>query len=239
MLNVSNISILALEEEKVQNSESQFGNSCNSQNSKDIDRRERRLMQNRKSASKLRVKKKHNMQHLMVEKDQLKETNDELFETMTESLNLRKRIDEVQTKQNDLLMSYFQQNQDSLSDASSRRSSDVLNSNFQNFGKQIQMNENILGANQYILGSQTFDFQNAMNLLMGAQVPLHPNLMTSGAMNSKPQTLNFQNTSNLRETVQTNLRQSDQTPTAFSKILNVLTKEHLRNVDSSAFSFPN
>lgn len=75
MFIVSNLSNLAMEEEK-QNSESQYGGSSNSLNSKDLNKRERRLMQNRKSASKLRVKKKHNMKHLMTEKDELKSTND-------------------------------------------------------------------------------------------------------------------------------------------------------------------
>lgn len=101
------------------------------------------------------------------------------------------------------------------------------------------MNDNRFAPNHYVLGSQTFDFQNAMNLLMGTQMPLHPCFMNSGVINSKPQTFNFQNTENLRETVQIGMSQADQTPTAFSKILNVLTKEHLKNADLSSFSFPN
>lgn len=158
---------------------------------------------------------------------------------MSESINLRKKIDDVQKKQNDLLMSYIQANQETLSEINSRKSSDSINANNPSYRIHTQMNDTGFGANHYILGSQTFDFQNAMNLLMGPQMPFHPNFMNSGVIGSKPQTFNFQNTENLRETVQTSMRQADQTPTAFSKILNVLTKEHLKNADSSSFSFPN
>jgi hypothetical protein len=90
---------------------------------------------------------------------------------------------------------------------SSRRDSESLNTNHQNYGSQNHMNDNKLGMNQFSLGSQAFDFQGAMNMLMGSQVPFNPTFMAAGGMNYKPQNLNFQNTANLRETVQTNMKQ--------------------------------
>jgi hypothetical protein len=122
---------------------------------------------------------------------------------------------------------------------SSRRDSETVNTNNQNYGNQNHMSDNKLGMNQFSLGSQSFDFQGAMNMLMGTQVPFHPTFMPTGGMNYQPQNLNFQNTANLRETVQSSMKQTDQTPNALSKILNALTKEHLKDAMSSSLSFPN
>jgi hypothetical protein len=122
---------------------------------------------------------------------------------------------------------------------SSRRDSETVNTINQNYGSQNHMSDNKLGMNQFSLGSQTFDFQGAMNMIMGTQVPFHPTFMTAGGMNYKPQNLNFQNTANLRETVQANMKQINQTPNALSKILNALTKEHLKEAMPTSFTFPN
>lgn len=154
---------------------------------------------------------------------------------MQESIALRRRIDRIQEKQNAMLLTFLKQSEaDAKTEADSRRTSENFNTQQEQLGVNGMNSLNSQGAmNHYILGSQMFDINAALNFMLG-----NPNLLSSG-LNLTPQNLLRQpplsvpTSSDLITLTQQNLAKN---PSTLSKVLNVLTKEHQKNIDFSSAS---
>mmetsp|Transcript_21937 Transcript_21937/g.19483 ORF Transcript_21937/g.19483 Transcript_21937/m.19483 type:complete len:286 (+) Transcript_21937:2-859(+) len=219
-----------------------------SQNGKDINKRKRRLMQNRQSASRLRLKKKDTMSQLIGSRGNLKEENTtllknveesqiELFNAMEESIALRKRIDQMQCKTNELLISYFNDIQNGSIPTNGGALQPQNSHNYGKFGEAQQTPNQ--QPNQYLLESRNYDLQTALSLLMATNPVGQATLPALNNLNLRSQGLNFENTANLRPNVQETIRHQTQTPNSLGNILNVLTQDSFRDGQNSAYHVPN
>ncbi|CAI2360380.1 unnamed protein product [Moneuplotes crassus] len=211
-------------------SENNEGNPSSTLCKKNINKRERRLMQNRESASRLRIKKKENMTHVMKEKEQLRldnvtlqkkvdQSQQELFDTLQESIQLRKRINEIQKSQNDLLISF-------LSDTHQRGINHVKDT-FQQENKPqsfIRIENkplNPVQIPQLPLQTQEFDLNSVLSLLTACRKPIVPILSSPIKSN---QVTNFSKAANNNTMVVNNGINQIPKPNTISRILNVLTQ---------------
>uniref|UniRef100_A0A7S3J6L4 BZIP domain-containing protein n=1 Tax=Euplotes harpa TaxID=151035 RepID=A0A7S3J6L4_9SPIT len=141
-------------------------------------RRERRLLQNRKSACKLRNKKKQTFQSLTSDnkkleseylnlKKEVEHAQEELLESMSETLMLRKRLDQLQQSQNAMMMDALKQrNQSKDSPVLSRKSSGSYNSVESQHTTESNVCQQAMPLNNFVLEAQTFNFMTALKFVM-------------------------------------------------------------------------
>lgn len=156
---------------------------------------------------------------------------------MQESISLRKRIDEVQKKQNELLIAVLKQSESARdNDLDNKRA--TVNQNYHYF----QPNSSGVSGlnlpnpmNHYIIGTQTFDMQNALSFLLNNQ-GLMSSVGTVPNQNIERNSgLSLPKSHELRQTVQNVMFNPNTDANRISKVLNVLTKEHQKNIDLNAF----
>ena len=147
---------------------------------------------------------------------------------MQESINLRRRIDDLQKKQNELLMTSLKQTERDETDVSSRRSSESIPSNAPLVNtdfSSLQSTQPYTPLNHFVLGSQTFDLQGALNLLLGTQTLPSP-FSSLMPQNVQQPLYPYSGQLHMQENkVKPTQNQKQTSPTTLSKILNVLTKE--------------
>lgn len=156
---------------------------------------------------------------------------------MEANISLRKRIDDVQKKQNELLIAVLKQ-------SDTTRVNDLIFNNVsgnQNNDCFTPTQSEVSGLNipnpmnHYILGSQAFDMQSALSLLLN-----QPGLMSSGGpvpnqTIERNSGFSLPKSHELRQTVQNVMFNPNADSNRISRVLNVLTKEHQRNTDLNSF----
>lgn len=105
----------------------------------------------------------------------MENAQEELFQSMNESIQLRKKIDELQKKQNNLLIEALKLNEkDGEPAISSRRTSESFTANSPPLANDFNSYQQPFSQNQFVLGSQSFDLQAAVNLLLSSQQKTAP-----------------------------------------------------------------
>lgn len=165
----------------------------------------------------------------------MQEAQEELFEEMNESIKLRKRIDEVQKRQNELLMEALKQAEtDNEAYISSRRTSESSNSPPDTNANQTNFLQGNAPMNHFMFGSQNYSLQNALNTIMSTPQYMMPNYSQMGVGGmplptpnniSLPEPTNQSNSDNIKLVQNSN---------RLSQILNLLNKEQSKFTEQAA-----
>lgn len=160
----------------------------------------------------------------------MENAQEKLFESMTESIQLRKKIDELQKKQNNLLIEALKLNKkDGDSAAPSRKASDSISTNSAPLVNDMNSYQNQFPQNQFLLGSQSFDLQAALNLLLSPQqmaTPTYP-LFNKG-FSFQNSGLLFSNLSELRDNTHKMTTSLPKNLNQIGMLLNAFTNDSMR-----------
>ena len=154
---------------------------------------------------------------------------------MDKNINIRKRLDEMQSKTNELLLSYFNEIQGGKAQSQGLNTELKFSSPSKGMMKIGEEQTNQQQWNQGIVRDQ----QAAISLINTVAPIAQPKLPSMNTLSQVAFEPNFKNTSNLRSNVEDSLRHNNQTPNSLGQILNVLTKEHLKNSQSTPYWVPN
>ncbi|CAI2364653.1 unnamed protein product [Moneuplotes crassus] len=209
---------------------------------KDLNRKQRRLMQNRRSASRLRIKNKETFNSLLQDKLELEEENTSLKEKVYESqqvlmdalqetIQIRKKIDEVQKKQNKMLIEYFNEyHQNGIFGSEFFQQLDKNSLNLNNIEERtstpIQAHQP--GYDQSGLGSNS-ELKN----MITSESSRNPWVPFSGSSLMKNQESNYRIMQNSIDKLHSNQIQPLQNLNYLSTALNALVKENPKKEKAS------